>query len=122
MPFDVVVLGSANVDVVIQVRVLPAPGETVLGTTRAQHAGGKGLNQAVAAARAGASTAFVGTVGRDREGDLLLETMRTEGIGVGAVARVDEPTGTALVVVQESGENSIVVVPGANGSPPATAA
>jgi ribokinase len=119
VPFDVVVLGSANVDVVVQVARIPAPGETVLGTDRAQHPGGKGLNQAVAAARAGASTAFVGSVGRDPEGDLLLETMRIEGIDTEAVTRGDEPTGTALVVVQESGENSIVVVPGANGSPTA---
>jgi ribokinase len=117
VPFDVVVLGSANVDVVVQVARIPAPGETVLGTGRAQHPGGKGLNQAVAAARAGASTAFAGTVGRDPEGELLLETMRTEGIDTAAVTLVDEPTGTALVVVQGSGENSIVVVPGANGSP-----
>jgi ribokinase len=114
--FDVVVLGSANVDVVVRVALIPAPGETVLGTGRERHPGGKGLNQAVAAARAGARTAFVGTVGRDPEGDRLLATMRDEGIDTTAVDRVDEPTGMALVVVQQSGENAIVVSPGANDS------
>ena len=70
--FDVCVVGSANLDLVATSDALPAPGETVLGTAYAEHAGGKGLNQAVAAARAGATTAFVGAVGDDAAGDRLL--------------------------------------------------
>ena len=76
--------------------------------------GGKGLNQAVAAARAGAGTAFAGAVGQDAAADLLLDTLAAAGVDTAAVRRSDRPTGTALVMVQESGENSIVVDPAAN--------
>jgi ribokinase len=114
---DVVVLGSANVDLVAYAPRLPAPGETVLGTDFAEHAGGKGLNQAVAAARAGASVAFVGAVGDDEAGRWLTATMVHEGIDVShVVARADLPTGRALIGVAGSGENSIIVVPGANAT------
>jgi ribokinase len=111
---DVTVLGSANLDVVVRVARLPAPGETVLALDRDRLPGGKGLNQAVAAARAGARTAFVAAVGRDDAADLLLATLHDAGVDSSAVRRSDRPTGTALVTVQESGENSIVVDPGAN--------
>jgi ribokinase len=111
---DVTVLGSANLDVVVRVARLPAPGETVLALGRDRLPGGKGLNQAVAAARAGARTTFVAAVGRDDAADLLLATLRDAGVDASAVGRSDRPTGTALVTVQVSGENSIVVDPGAN--------
>ena len=111
---DVTVLGSANLDEVVRVARLPAPGETVLALDRDRLPGGKGLNQAVAAARAGAGTAFVGAVGRDAAADLLLGVLGDAGADTAAVARSDRPTGTALVMVQDSGENSIVVDPAAN--------
>lgn len=121
--FDVVVLGSANVDLVAFAPRLPQPGETVLGTDFAEHAGGKGLNQAVAAARAGARVAFVGAVGDDEAGTWLIDTLARDGVDVShVVARADHPTGRALIGVAASGENAIIVAPGANATvtaPPA---
>lgn len=114
--FDVCVLGSANLDLVATVERLPGPGETVSGEGYAEYPGGKGLNQAVAAARCGASTAFVGAVGRDAAADTLLQVMERERIDNRWVARVDAPTGRALIGVAADGENSIIVVPGANGT------
>jgi ribokinase len=111
---DVTVLGSANLDEVVRVARLPAPGETVLALGRDRLAGGKGLNQAVAAARAGARTAFVGSVGQDAAAELLLGTLRDAAVDTAAVRRSRLATGTALVMVQESGENSIVVDAAAN--------
>ena len=111
---DVTVLGSANLDEVVRVARLPAPGETVLALGRDRLPGGKGLNQAVAAARAGARTAFVAAVGRDPAADLLLATLHDAGVDTAAVRRSGPATGTALVMVQESGENSIVVDAAAN--------
>jgi ribokinase len=116
MSADVVVLGSANLDVVLTVERIPAPGETVLASGMARHPGGKGLNQAVAAARAGARTAFVGAVGHDDGGDLLAATMTEAGLEIAGLRRVDEPTGTALITVDSSGENAIVVAVGANAT------
>lgn len=116
MPFDVVVLGSANLDLVATVSRLPGPGETVSGDTFAEYPGGKGLNQAVAAARAGARTAFVGAVGTDSAGDALLAVMAADGIDADGVRRVTEPTGRALIGVSSAGENSIIVVAGANAT------
>jgi ribokinase len=113
--FDVVVVGSANLDLVATTRRLPGPGETVLGTDFAQHPGGKGLNQAVAAARAGASVAFVAAVGDDDAGLTLRSIAEQDGIDVSAVVVVaGVATGRALITVDERGENSIVVIPGAN--------
>jgi ribokinase len=112
----VVVVGSANVDLVVPVERHPAGGETVLGGTLTRTPGGKGANQAVAAARAGgAATSMVGAVGRDDAADLLLASLTGAGVDVGAVARTDVPTGTALITVDAAGENAIVVAPGANG-------
>jgi ribokinase len=116
MSGSVVVLGSANLDQVLRVESLPAPGETVLATGLTQAPGGKGLNQATACARAGAATAFVGAVGADGFGDTLLGWLDDEGVDTAAVRRTAEPTGTALVVVDRAGENSIVVAPGANST------
>lgn len=113
--FDVCVVGSANLDLVANVAALPAPGETVLATGYGEHPGGKGLNQAVAAARLGARVAFVGCVGDDSAGDRLRAVMTDDGIDTSTVARVPGvPTGRALIEVDGSAENSIVVVPGAN--------
>lgn len=113
--FDVCVVGSANLDLVATVDRLPGPGETVPGGSYAEYPGGKGLNQAVAAARAGASVAFVGAVGSDSAAEVLLQVMADDGIDSSHVARVSEATGRALIGVSAAGENSIIVVAGANG-------
>jgi len=112
--FDVCVVGSANLDLVATAAQLPGPGETVLGTTFAEHPGGKGLNQAVAAARAGARVAFVGAIGHDAAGATLRDLLDDEGIDTSGLVGVDAPTGRALIGVAAGGENSIIVVPGAN--------
>lgn len=114
--FDVLVLGSANLDVVVRAERHPSPGETLLGHGLAEHPGGKGLNQAVAAARSGARTAFVGALGDDAAGGLLRDVLQSEGIDATNVASVAEPTGRALIVVADDGENTIVVAPGANAT------
>jgi ribokinase len=111
---DVVVVGSANLDLVARVSRLPRPGETVSGRDYAEVPGGKGANQAVAAARAGAHVAFVGAVGDDHAGALLRDTLAAEGIDVSGLRRVELPTGRALIGVSDMAENSIIVVPGAN--------
>ena len=114
--FDVVVLGSLNLDLVVRTSRLPGPGETVSGFDYQEFPGGKGLNQAVAAARAGASVAFVGAVGDDDAGRRLREVVRDEGIDERwLLTQADVPTGRALIAVDDHAENSIVVVPGANG-------
>ncbi len=110
----VVVVGSINVDLVVTADRLPRPGETVVGGRFARHFGGKGANQAVAAARAGASVIMVGAVGRDAYGDESLASLSAEGIDVSRVRRVDAPTGVAIIAVAADGENQIVVAPGAN--------
>jgi len=110
----VVVLGSANMDLVVRLPRTPAVGETVFGSGFATAPGGKGLNQAVAARRAGAEVAFAGALGRDDHGAALAELLDREGIDTSAVRRVDAPTGVALISVLDSGDNSIVVCTGAN--------
>ena len=113
----VVVVGSVNADLVVTVRQLPHAGETVTGGTFARHGGGKGANQAVAAARAGARVTFVGAVGADDLGDEALRELEAEGIDVSAVQRLDDvATGVAVIVVDEDGENQIAVASGANGA------
>jgi ribokinase len=113
---DLVVVGSVNADLVVTVRSLPAPGETVSGGTFERHHGGKSANQAVAAARLGASVAFVGAVGDDELGADAVAALERDGIDCSGVARLDDaPTGVALIVVDEAGENQIAVASGANG-------
>lgn len=113
--FDVVVIGSLNLDLVARCSRLPGPGETVLGSDFTQVPGGKGLNQAVAAARSGATVTLVGAVGDDDAGRLLRQVMIDEGIDDRWLHVVgNTPTGRALIAVDDSAENSIVVVPGAN--------
>ncbi len=115
MTARVVVVGSINVDLVVHADRLPLPGETVLGGRFGTHDGGKGANQAVAAARAGASVTIIGRVGTDANGERALAALRADLVDVSRVQRVDsEPTGVALVAVGPRGENQIVVAPGAN--------
>ncbi|GAB7108540.1 ribokinase [Streptomyces phaeofaciens JCM 4814] len=113
--YDLLVVGSANADLVIDVERRPAAGETVLGSDLAVHPGGKGANQAVAAARLGARTALLARVGDDGHGRLLLDSLRAAGVDTGGVLVGGAPTGVALITVDPSGDNSIVVSPGANG-------
>ncbi|QKV94870.1 ribokinase [Streptomyces sp. NA02950] len=112
--YDLLVVGSANADLVIGVERRPGPGETVLGSDLAVHPGGKGANQAVAAARLGARTALLARVGDDEHGRLLLDSLRTAGADTSGVLTGGAPTGVALIAVDPSGDNSIVVSPGAN--------
>ena len=112
--FDVVVVGSCNLDLVSTTTHLPSPGETLRAVAYAEHAGGKGLNQAVACARMGARTAFIGCVGNDNAGTKLRELLNSEGIDTSQLVTVDAPTGRAFITVDASGENTIVIVAGAN--------
>ena len=112
----VVVFGSINIDLVARVQRLPRPGETLTGQRFETTPGGKGANQAVAAARMGARTAMVGRVGADAFGEQLLASLAENGVATDAVLRDTEAhTGVALINVAENGHNAIVVVPGANG-------
>jgi len=112
----VIVVGSSNTDLVVRVPRLPEPGETVLGHSFARNAGGKGANQAVAAARAGADVIFIGCVGDDAFGHEALAGLTRDGVDTSRV-RIEPgaPSGVALIAVDESGENSISVAAGANG-------
>jgi ribokinase len=109
------VVGSANLDLVARVERLPRPGETLTGADFFTAPGGKGANQAVAAARLGARVRFVGAVGRDSFAEEVLSGLREAGCQLD-VAEVDAPTGVAVIYVDATGENTIVVAPGANGS------
>src|SRR5580700_9393921 len=111
----ITVLGSLNMDISVTVPRLPGPGSTVLGSAARFTPGGKGANQAVAAARLGADVRMVGCVGDDDFGRQLLAALRAEGINADAVRTVPSvPTGLAMIAVDETGENLIVVAPGAN--------
>lgn len=110
---SVVVVGSANVDLVYTVASIPAPGETVIATGGSRHPGGKGANQAIAAARAGAATTFVALLGDDDGGALLRDSLRGAGV-VDATRITAGETGTALITVDARAENTIVVNSGAN--------
>ena len=113
---DVIALGSLNMDLVVRTKRIPRPGETVLGEEFVTIPGGKGANQAAAAARLGAQVEMVGRVGQDAFGSQLLDNMRAQGVGVKHVMTdLEAPSGIALISVSEKGENSIIVAPGANG-------
>ena len=107
----ITVVGSANVDLVARCERLPRPGETVTDAVFERVPGGKGANQAVAAARLGAEVRFVGRIGRD---DLVLRSLEREGVDVTGVVRDDGESGVAVIIVERGGENVIVVAPGAN--------
>jgi ribokinase len=112
--FRVIVVGSVNIDLVATADRLPAPGETVTGARFSRHHGGKGGNQAVAAARLGAQTALIGAVGDDAFGDEARAALAVEGIDLTALRTVPGATGVALILVDGRGENLIAVASGAN--------
>ncbi len=114
-PAGLIVVGSANQDYIVRVSELPRAGETVLAQSLLNQPGGKGANQAVAAARLRASVCFIACVGDDADGSLLLRQLRSEGVDTTHIEILDRGrTGVALVSVMDSGENAITVVPGAN--------
>ncbi|MXP21762.1 ribokinase [Gordonia sp. HNM0687] len=112
-PVDVAVVGTLNVDLIIRVTRMPDVGETVLGRSVSQRLGGKGANQALAAAGL-APTALIGAVGRDEEGERLLAGQRAGGVDVTHVFRADGASGRAFIEVDDAGDNRIIVSPGAN--------
>jgi ribokinase len=112
----VVVLGSANADLVLRIGELPGPGETLLATDTARLPGGKGANQAVAAARAGAAATLIGAIGDDADGRMVRDALVAAGVDVRLVRTSSVPTGLAVVLVDGRGQNGIVVAPGANAT------
>ena len=110
----ILVFGSINVDVLVPVPLLPQPGETVIGGDYGLLPGGKGANQALAARRAGAAVMMAGAVGADAFAGPALQSLRSDGVDLGLVRRVDQPTGCAAIMVSARGENLIAVASGAN--------
>lgn len=110
----ILVFGSLNMDLVLAAAAIPRPGETVIGDSYLTLPGGKGDNQAVAAARAGARVAMAGAVGQDAFGRTLTENLRAEGVATDLVKVADRPTGIAMITVDPAGENAISVAAGAN--------
>lgn len=113
-PKRILVIGSSNTDMTVKADKLPSPGETVLGGSFCMGLGGKGANQAIAAKRLGGDVAFACKVGRDFFGEMSLEKYRSEGLDISGVMYSASPSGVALITVDSSAENSIVVAPGAN--------
>jgi len=113
---DVVVVGSLNADLVVKSPRFPQPGETISGDDLRIIPGGKGANQAVAAARQGVKTAMIGRVGSDSFGPFLVENLKSNQVDTSHVLSTDSATGTAIIVVDANGQNSIVLSPGANGN------
>jgi ribokinase len=114
MTARVTVVGSINMDLVVSTERLPSPGETILGSDVQRFGGGKGANQALAAARMGARVTLIGKVGADEPGEALAGALQRAGVEVGRIGRAEGPTGTAVITVDRQGTNTIVVVPGAN--------
>ena len=112
---DILVIGSLNADLVVRVPRFPMPGETISGGDLVTIPGGKGANQAVAAAKLGASVSMLGRVGNDQLGQMLIDNLTRHGVDASRVQKSDSATGTAIIQVDESGQNSIVLSPGANG-------
>jgi ribokinase len=112
---DILVVGSLNADLVVRTPRFPQPGETISGEDLQVIPGGKGANQAVAAARHGAQVSMLGRVGKDNFGDFLLSNLKQNRVDVTSVQRDDASTGTAIIVVDSNGQNSIVLSAGANG-------
>jgi ribokinase len=112
----ITVLGSVNLDLIATVSRIPQPGVTVPGTSFATAPGGKGANQALAAARAGGKVRLVGAAGRDRMGDEALALLQQGGVDLGALRRLDQQQGVAMIMVDAAGENIIGIVPGTNGT------
>jgi ribokinase len=117
----ILVVGSSNTDMVIKTQTFPAPGETILGGKFLMNPGGKGANQAVAAARLNGMVTFVGKIGDDIFGKQAVQQLEDEGINVDfVVVDPENPSGVAMITVDRKGENSIVVAPGSNGTLSAT--
>ncbi|MDR6608881.1 ribokinase [Pseudomonas synxantha] len=116
MPAKVVVIGSLNMDLVTRAPRLPKGGETLIGESFATVSGGKGANQAVAAARLGARVSMIGCVGNDAYGEALRGALLAEQVDCQAVSTVEGSSGVALIVVDDNSQNTIVIVPGANGA------
>lgn len=112
---DILVIGSLNADLVVKSPRFPKPGETISGEDLQIIPGGKGANQAVAAARQGVDVAMVGRVGNDAFGNLLLNNLKKNNVDISKVEQIDSATGTAVIVVDSNGQNSIVLSAGANG-------
>ena len=112
----IVVAGSLNADLTIYCERLPSPGETLHGSGFAVNPGGKSANQAVSAAKLGGNVTLLGAVGQDPNGDMLVASTAGAGVDVSHVRRVTEPTGVAVIAVENSGENSIIINAGANGT------
>lgn len=113
-PLSLTVVGSVNVDLTARVARLPQAGETIGGGRLVREAGGKGANQAVAAARLGAAVRMVGAVGTDADGTWMREELNAAGVSTDGIRTVEEPTGVALIAIDDDGENQIVVCEGAN--------
>lgn len=114
MKKPIIIVGSLNMDLVVRSPRHPQPGETILGSDFGTFPGGKGANQAVAAARLGAPVEMIGRVGRDAFGDALLATVTKDGVSTSHISRDPAPTGVALITVDSAGQNTIVVASGAN--------
>lgn len=111
----IIVIGSLNMDLVIQSDRIPRPGETVLGNGFRQIPGGKGANQANAISKLDGKVAMIGAVGVDSFGDILINNLKKDGVNIkGIIKKVDEPTGVAAIIVEKSGNNAITVASGAN--------
>ena len=110
----IIVVGSANADLVVNIERRPVGGETITGSDLTVTPGGKGANQAAAAAKLGGDVWFLGCVGNDDHGDLLCRTLEGAGVHLAGLARAETPTGSAIVMITPDGENSIIVAPGAN--------
>ncbi|WP_406318486.1 ribokinase [Streptosporangium sp. NBC_01639] len=113
-PYEMIVVGSVNADLVVRVDRRPRPGETVIGSDLVTYPGGKGANQAVAAARLGARVALLGRVGSDGNGEFLRKALAGDGVDLSHLAETPGPTGVALITVGADGDNSIIVSPGVN--------
>ena len=113
---EIVVIGSMNMDLVVETDKIPKKGETVLGNKFHQIPGGKGANQAMAAGKLGGNVSFIGACGDDNFGDILLSNLKKEGVNTKNIHRVKENTGIASITVETDGDNRIIVVPGANHS------
>jgi len=112
---DIVVVGSINMDLVTNVKQIPKKGETCMGNGFSKIPGGKGANQAVAAARLGAEVEMIGRLGDDSMSDDLIQSLKSDNVGINQVIKTEKETsGTALIMVEEMGDNAIVVIPGAN--------
>ena len=110
----ILVIGSLNMDLVVKVKSLPKLGETILGNSLYENPGGKGANQAIAASRLGGDVTMIGKLGNDNYGNQLLENLKINNIKTKGIIRSDNPTGTAIIEVDEEGHNHIVVIAGSN--------